>query len=71
MTDQRELSEALGLAYEHIRALHATLAAVMIDVAALRVKTAHRQRSVQVDANEVIEQCILKRCDQVIDLGAY
>jgi hypothetical protein len=30
------LTESLGLAFEHIRALHATIAAVMTDVAALR-----------------------------------
>ena len=36
MTNLEELSETLGLAFEHIRALHATLSAVMVDIAALR-----------------------------------
>jgi hypothetical protein len=36
MTNQEELSETLGLAFEHIKTLHATLAAVMVDIAALR-----------------------------------
>ena len=36
MTDQEKLTESLGLAFENIRALHATLAAVMTDVTALR-----------------------------------
>jgi hypothetical protein len=36
MTDQEKSREALGLAFEHIKALHLTLAALMIDVAALR-----------------------------------
>ena len=36
MKDQVEFPESLELAFEHIRALHMTLAAVMIDVAALR-----------------------------------
>jgi hypothetical protein len=36
MADHEDLSETLGLAFEHIKALHATLAAVMVDVAALR-----------------------------------
>lgn len=36
MTDQVKLTESLGLAFEHIRALHVTIAAVMTDVAALR-----------------------------------
>jgi hypothetical protein len=36
MTNQENLTESLGLAFEHIRALHATIAAVMTDVAALR-----------------------------------
>jgi hypothetical protein len=36
MTDQEKLTESPGHAFEHIRALHATLAAVMTDVTALR-----------------------------------
>jgi hypothetical protein len=36
MTDPEELSETLGLAFEHFKALHATLSAVMVDIAALR-----------------------------------
>jgi hypothetical protein len=36
MTEQEKLKESLALAFEHIRALHATLTAVMTDVAALR-----------------------------------
>ena len=36
MKDQVEFPESLEHAFEHIRALHLTLAAVMIDVAALR-----------------------------------
>ena len=36
MTEQKALSEALALALLHIRALHGTLAATLIDVAALR-----------------------------------
>jgi hypothetical protein len=36
MTDQEKSSEALGLAFEHIKVLHLTLAALMTDVAALR-----------------------------------
>ncbi len=36
MTNREELSETLGLAFEHIKALHATLSAVMVDIAALR-----------------------------------
>jgi hypothetical protein len=36
MTDQKELSESLALALRHIKALHGTLAAALIDVAALR-----------------------------------
>jgi hypothetical protein len=59
MTNQDELSEALGLAFAHIRALHATLAAVMTDVAALRQivlrgsKTSRRYR--QALASEVLK----------------
>jgi hypothetical protein len=34
MTDREELSENLGLAFEHIKALHATLSAVMVAIAA-------------------------------------
>ena len=36
MADEKELSEALVRAFEHVRAMHAILAALMIDVAALR-----------------------------------
>lgn len=36
MKDHLELPEALGRAFECIRALHTILAAVMLDVAALR-----------------------------------
>jgi hypothetical protein len=36
MTDQKVLSEALALALRHIKALHGTLAASLLDVAALR-----------------------------------
>ena len=36
MTDQKAMSEALALALRHIKALHGTLAAALIDVAALR-----------------------------------
>jgi hypothetical protein len=36
MTDQKELSESLALALRYIKALHGTLAAALIDVAALR-----------------------------------
>jgi hypothetical protein len=36
MKDRAELAESLGRAFEHISALHAILAAMMIDVAALR-----------------------------------
>jgi hypothetical protein len=36
MTDQKELSESLALALRHIKALHGTLAASLLDVAALR-----------------------------------
>lgn len=36
MTDQKELSESLALALRHIKALHGTLAAALIDLAALR-----------------------------------
>jgi hypothetical protein len=36
MKDQVEFPESLEHAFEHIKALHLTLAAVMIDVAALR-----------------------------------
>jgi hypothetical protein len=36
MTDQKALAEALALAIRHIKALHGTLAAALIDVAALR-----------------------------------
>jgi len=36
MVDQKELSESLALALRHIKALHGTLAALMVDVAALR-----------------------------------
>jgi len=36
MTEQKLLSEALALAFKHIKALHGTLAASLIDVAALR-----------------------------------
>jgi hypothetical protein len=36
MTDQKLLSEALALAFSYIKALHGTLAASLIDVAALR-----------------------------------
>lgn len=36
MTDQEKSRDALGLAFEHIKALHLTLAALMTDVAALR-----------------------------------
>jgi hypothetical protein len=36
MADEKELSEALVRAFKHIRAMHAILAALMIDVAAIR-----------------------------------
>jgi hypothetical protein len=36
MTDQKKSRAALGLAFEHIKALHLTVAALMTDVAALR-----------------------------------
>jgi hypothetical protein len=36
MADQKELSESLALALRHIKALHGTLAAALIDLAALR-----------------------------------
>jgi hypothetical protein len=36
MKDQVELPESSGRAFEHISAFHATLAAVMLDIAALR-----------------------------------
>ena len=36
MADQKALTEALALALRHIKALHGTLAATLIDVAALR-----------------------------------
>ncbi len=36
MVNQEEISETLAVAFEHIRALHATLSAVMIDLAVLR-----------------------------------
>jgi hypothetical protein len=36
MTEHEESGEALRLAFEYIKALHATLAALMTDVAALR-----------------------------------
>jgi hypothetical protein len=36
MEDQKELSESLALALKHIKALHGTLAAALIDLAALR-----------------------------------
>jgi hypothetical protein len=36
MTNQEDISETLAVAFQHIRALHATLSAVMIDIAVLR-----------------------------------
>ena len=36
MTDHKELSESLAFALRYIKALHGTLAAALIDVAALR-----------------------------------
>jgi len=36
MVSQEDFSETLTVAFEHIRALHATLSAVMIDLAVLR-----------------------------------
>ena len=36
MADEKELSEALIRAFTHIRSMHAILAALMIDVAAMR-----------------------------------
>jgi hypothetical protein len=36
MADEKELSEALVRAFKHVRAMHAILAALMIDVAAMR-----------------------------------
>jgi hypothetical protein len=36
MTDQKVLSEALAVALRHIKALHGTLAASLLDAAALR-----------------------------------
>jgi hypothetical protein len=36
MTDQEKARAALGLAFEHIKALHLTVAALMTDMAALR-----------------------------------
>jgi len=36
MAEQKALSDALALALRHIKALHGTLAATLIDVAALR-----------------------------------
>lgn len=36
MADEKELSEALVRAFKHVRAMHAILAALMVDVAAIR-----------------------------------
>jgi len=36
MADEKELSEALVRAFKHVRSMHAILAALMIDVAAMR-----------------------------------
>jgi hypothetical protein len=36
MSDRQELTEHLGRAFEHLKALHAALAASMTDVTALR-----------------------------------
>ena len=36
MSDEKKLSEALVRAFKHVRAMHAILAALMIDVAAMR-----------------------------------
>jgi hypothetical protein len=36
MANQKEISEDIALAFEHIRATHATLSAVMVEVAVLR-----------------------------------
>lgn len=36
MADEKELSEALVRAFKHVRAMHAILAALMVDVAAMR-----------------------------------
>jgi hypothetical protein len=36
MADEKELSEALVHAFKHVRAMHAILAALMVDVAAIR-----------------------------------
>jgi hypothetical protein len=36
MANEKELSEALVRAFKHVRTMHAILAALMIDVAAMR-----------------------------------
>ena len=36
MPNQKELSESLALALKHVKALHGTVAALMVDVAAMR-----------------------------------
>ena len=36
MSEQEDSKKCLGLAFEHLKGLHATLAALMTDVAALR-----------------------------------
>ena len=36
MADEKEMSESLIHAFKHVRSMHAILAALMIDVAALR-----------------------------------
>jgi len=36
MADEKELSEALVRVFKHVRAMHAILAGLMIDVAAIR-----------------------------------
>ena len=36
MANEKELSEALARAFKHVRAMHAILAALMVDVAAMR-----------------------------------
>ncbi len=59
MADEKELSEALVRAFKHVRAMHAILAALMVDVAAIRKvvlkgpKPLRRYRQALTEANKV------------------
>jgi hypothetical protein len=78
MKDEVEFPESLGHAFEHIKALHMTLAAVMVDVAALRhivlrsaKLTSHYRRALateSVKTRDMIEQAMREYDEEIARL---